>query len=563
MTNLSIFIIATLVALGTSQTDYAANFVYGQNGLFTTSTSNQPSLSASTLTFPQGVVYDVFGGVYIADGGNNRILYFQTSTSTTPLRVYGQGGSFTSNTANLGGILATSLSSPYGVALDSANGLYVADTRNNRVLYYPSASTTATAVYGQGGSFSTNTANNGGISSTSLAVPSGVALDGNGNLYVSDSGNNRVLRFTIGNPIATAVWGQSSFATGSINQGLSSGTTASALNFPNGVVATANGLFIADTYNNRVLFYAGYVSSATAVYGQSGSYTSRSVQPLSAGSLSAPTELTYNYTSQSLYISDSLNNRVVYYYGPSTVGAAVVYGQGGSMTTNNGGTPVSSRTLAANIKGLSLWGGQLLISDTSNNRVLRFPAVDPGQLPLTTAPATSATCFHESTTIEYKGKWYTLQQLSSGAEKECRVPHVVTSDGYVITISCSKDTTSVISHLRLTGDHLIKTFNGKYEKYMSAENIPLGSVVVQSGSDSGTSQCKIVSKEKEFNQKYFGLNCLESIVYADGIQTSTFGSYHHIPSAWMSLVGRAFGIDLASRWGDSIAQWFHRNNYYN
>lgn len=563
MTNLSIFIIATLVALGTSQTDYAANFVYGQTGLFTTSTSNQPSLSASTLSSPQGVVYDLFGGVYIADSLNNRVLYYQTSTSTTPLRVYGQGGLFTTNTANNGGISATSLFVPVAVALDSANGLYVADNRNSRVLYYPSASTTATFVYGQAGSFTTNAANNGGISASSLAFPNGLSLDGNGNLYIADSANNRVLRFTIGNSVATAVWGQSSFTTSSANQGLSSGTTALALFNPNGVVATANGLFVADTYNNRVLFYSGYASSATAVYGQSNSFSSRNVQPLSANSLSTPTALTYNASSQSLYISDSLNNRVVYYYGPSTVGAAVVYGQGGSTTTNNGGTPVSSRTFSTDIKSLSLWNGQLLVVDNGNNRVLRFPAVDPSQLPLTTAPASSAPCFHESTTIEYKGKWYTLQQLSSGDEKECRVPHIVTSDGYVITISCSKDTTSVISHLRLTGDHLIKTFNGKYEKYISAENIPLGSVVVQSGSDAGTYQCKIVSKEKEFNQKYFGLNCLESTVYADGIQTSTFGSYHHIPSAWMRVVGCWFGIDSASRWGDSIAQWFHRNNYYN
>ncbi len=563
MTNLSIFIIATLVALGTSQIDYAANFVYGQNGLFTTSTSNQPSLSANTLSSPQGVVYDLFGGVYIVDSLNNRVLYYQTSTSTTPLRVYGQGGLFTTNTANNGGISATSLFTPFGIALDNSNGLYVADNRNSRVLYYPSASTTATFVYGQGGSFTTNTANNGGISASSLAFPNGLALDGNGNLYIADSANHRVLRFTIGNSVATAVWGQSSFTSGSANQGLSSGTTASALFNPNGVLAAANGLFVADTNNNRVLFYSNYATSATTVYGQGGSFTTNAAISLSASSLSTPTALAYNASSQSLYISDSLNNRVLYYYGSSTVGAAVVYGQGGSMTTNNGGTPVSSRTLSNIVRGLSLWSGQLLVVDNGNNRVLRFPAVDPAQLPLTTAPAGSASCFHESTTIEYKGKSYKLQELSAGAEKECRVPHVVTSDGYVIAISCSKETTSVISHLRLTGDHLIKTFNGKYEKFMSAENIPLGSVVVQSGADSATSQCKVVFKEKEFNQKYFGLNCLESTVYADGIQTSTFGSYHHIPSAWMSLVGRAFGIESASRWGDSIAQWFHRNNYYN
>jgi sugar lactone lactonase YvrE len=57
---------------------------------------------------------------------------------------------------------------PYGVALDSSGNLYVADSYNNRVLFYPSGSTTATRVYGQLGSFTTNTQNNGGISANSL-----------------------------------------------------------------------------------------------------------------------------------------------------------------------------------------------------------------------------------------------------------------------------------------------------------------------------------------------------------------------------------------------------------
>ena len=75
--------------------------------------------------------------------------------------VYGQGGSFTSSTANNGGVSATSLSSPVGVAVDGSGGLYVADFSNNRVLHYPAGSTTADAVYGQGGSFTSTTANNG------------------------------------------------------------------------------------------------------------------------------------------------------------------------------------------------------------------------------------------------------------------------------------------------------------------------------------------------------------------------------------------------------------------
>jgi hypothetical protein len=63
----------------------------------------------------------------------------------------------------------------------------VADGGNNRVLFYPAGSITPTRVYGQNGSFTTGTANNGGISANSLARPStGLALDSSGNLYVAD-----------------------------------------------------------------------------------------------------------------------------------------------------------------------------------------------------------------------------------------------------------------------------------------------------------------------------------------------------------------------------------------
>jgi hypothetical protein len=109
--------------------------------------------------------------------------------------VYGQGGSFTTAIANNGGISADSLYEPWGPALDGNGNLYVADYGNSRVLYYPAGSTTATRVYGQGGDFTTNTANNGGISANSLDEPFTEVLDTSGNLYIFDAVNNRVLEY--------------------------------------------------------------------------------------------------------------------------------------------------------------------------------------------------------------------------------------------------------------------------------------------------------------------------------------------------------------------------------
>ena len=55
------------------------------------------------------------------------------------------------------------------------------------------------------------------------------------------------------------------------------------------------------------------------------------------------------------------------------------------------------------------------------------------------------------------------------------------------------------------------------------------------------------------NQRYFGLNCLESVVLADGVKTSTFGRLHAVPAAWMKYAGSMIGIHRASAIGDAIA----------
>ena len=137
---------------------------------------------------------DSSGNLYVADTSNQRVLFYP-SGSTTATRVYGQLGSFTTNTQDNGGVSADSLYSPTGVALDSSGNLYVDDFNNNRVLFYLIGSTTATRVYGQGGSFTTNTQNNGGVGANSLFQPFGVALDSSGNLYVDDYNNSRVLMY--------------------------------------------------------------------------------------------------------------------------------------------------------------------------------------------------------------------------------------------------------------------------------------------------------------------------------------------------------------------------------
>ena len=180
---------------------------------------------------------DSSGGLYVADYSNSRVLFYP-SGSITATRVYGQGNSFTSGTQNNGGISANSLNLPRAVALDSSGNLYVADYANTTGALLPLREQfTASRVYGQGGSF---TSVNGGTSADGLDAPWAVALDGNKfNLYVADPGNNRVLFYPSGSTTAMRVYGQAgSFASSSPNNG---GITANSLSFPEGVAVDGSG----------------------------------------------------------------------------------------------------------------------------------------------------------------------------------------------------------------------------------------------------------------------------------------------------------------------------------
>jgi len=152
------------------------------------------------LHSPAGIALDNRGGqthIYIADSGNSRILAWPDvssyQTGDAPALVLGQPGPQYTNSLGIG---PKGFTSPYGMAVDPGTGnLYVADSGNNRVLRFPSpfknpARIEPDAVYGQP-NFNSRTA---GATDSLLNQPRGLAFDLNGNLWVADSGNNRQIQ---------------------------------------------------------------------------------------------------------------------------------------------------------------------------------------------------------------------------------------------------------------------------------------------------------------------------------------------------------------------------------
>jgi sugar lactone lactonase YvrE len=199
------------------------------------------ALSCS-LNFPTGVALDANGNLYIADKNNYRVRkvdhvtgIISTIAGTGVAGSSGDGGPATS----------AQLNQPSGLALDSQGDLYIAEEGGNRVRKVsPSGiiSTVAgTGSYGYSG-------DNGPATSAKLAIPFGIAVDGAGNLYIADTGNDRIRKVDGAGTITTIAGnGSAGFA------GDGGASTAASLNKPLGVaVDSAGNIVIADTYNQRI-----------------------------------------------------------------------------------------------------------------------------------------------------------------------------------------------------------------------------------------------------------------------------------------------------------------------
>ena len=215
-----------------------ADLILGQPTFFSSGANNGTlpgdvnGLGPDSLNFPVGLTVDSAGNLYVADELNHRVLeYHQPYASCSSLPcvgpaasvVFGQGagmgasgGSFTTAVAAAG---QTGLNFPQGVGVDSNGNVFVGDTANHRVLEYDtplanpsSPNVTANRVYGEGASGNDFNAVDGGTSQVLMFYPEGIALDSNNDLFVADSGNDRVAEFD--NPVSgnnflmTRVFGQ-------------------------------------------------------------------------------------------------------------------------------------------------------------------------------------------------------------------------------------------------------------------------------------------------------------------------------------------------------------------
>ena len=253
--------------------------------------------TAAQLRGPADVALDGAGNLYIADTSNNRIRKVDAAGVITTVAgdgtcCYGGDG---------GPAVAARLQRPSGVVLDGAGNLYIADTWNRRIRKVDAAGVITTVAgdgtEGYGG-------DGGPATEAQLYFPSRVALDGAGNLYFSDQGNERIRKVDAAGVITT-VAGNGTRGSG----GDGGAATAAQLNSPVGVALDGAGnLYIADWGNNRIrkVDYSGNISTVAGTGARN-----------FGGDGGLPTEAHLNWPTDvavdgagNLYIADGGNNRI-------------------------------------------------------------------------------------------------------------------------------------------------------------------------------------------------------------------------------------------------------------
>lgn len=366
LTIVVVFLLILLPLIPSSFYRFSVAFQNGENASIVLGQSNfitgYGGGNQSGLFGPEGIAIDSKGDIWVSDSENNRVLEF------TPPFASGESASLVIGQDNFSSYLCGTVSlsaicDPQGIAFDNSGNLYVVDNANNTVLEFkPPFTTGESASLVIGGTQNDTTP-------SSLSSPVGIAIDSSNNLWVADEGDQRVLEFKA--PLsdyesASLVLGQTNLVSNS------SGANQSGFDSPLDLAFDHSGnLWVTDSGNRRILEFTAPLSTgenASLVIGQPNFTSSQTVETQSI--LASPSQIAFD-SSGNLWATDTYNGRVMEFTAPLSDGenASLVLGQD-SFTSSN---TTSTQSQLTGPEGLAFdQSGNLWVLDSAASRVLEF-----------------------------------------------------------------------------------------------------------------------------------------------------------------------------------------------
>jgi trimeric autotransporter adhesin len=372
-------------------------------GTWSYSGDGGPALSA-TLTNPQGVAIDNAGNLYVADSISQVVRKVNAATGVIST-VAGNG--LVGYSGDGGLAVKATLNNPLAVALDGAGNLYIADQGNNAIRKVNAVTRQITTVAGgaTSGSGVDGIGDGGPATSALLNGPNDIALDGLGNLYIADSFNGLIRR-------VDAVSGQITVAVGS------------GLNNPMGIALDAAGnLYIADTSNNVIRRVDAVSGKVTIVAGTGVSGFGGDSGAATNAKLATPVGVRLD-AAGNLYIADQANNRIRQVNAQSGI-ITTIAGTGAAKYLGDGGVPTAAALNAPTGVAVDA-AGNVFIADYANNVIRKI-------VPMVTKLAFPSTLVGEASAPQ------TLTALNIG-NQNLTFSGVTTSANFSLATGCSSST---------------------------------------------------------------------------------------------------------------------------
>ncbi|MBS1791450.1 MAG: hypothetical protein JST85_27305 [Acidobacteria bacterium] len=262
---------------------------------------------------------------------------------------------------------AARISRPYQIALDGEGNLFIADIDNHTIRKVAPNGIISTVAGTPG---SAGFSGDGELATTArLNQPAGIAVDGSGNLYISDVSNNRVRKVTAadGKISTIAGNGQSGFS------GDNGPALNASLNFPYGLTVDKNtgDVYFAEFGNNRVRKIAVATGTISTVAGTGSATYNGDDRPATEAAVNAPINVTFD-NSGNLVIADSGNNRIRRINNADGKISTIV-GTGSTGFAGDGGLATDARvSVPAGVTFDS--AGNLYFADRGNSRIRKVSA---------------------------------------------------------------------------------------------------------------------------------------------------------------------------------------------